>query len=345
MPGTSPCAGASRRFNFRPPRVQPSPLQELRSLWDSLPHKALFGVLLAAWAALFHLLGNSTLGYISTDSMFGWLAAVYDGSSRLGRDDELGLLVPWLVGAILYLRRTELAAVPKAPWSPAILLVAVGLLLHMAGYVVQQTRLGVVGCILGFYGIMGMLWGRKWMAEVAFPYFLLLFCVPVSVFLDTMTHKLRLVSTMLSTGFCEVVLNIPLVRSGTQVFHKATASMPGFSFDVAPACSGIRSATVVLLLTITYAFLSFRGWGRRAVLVLLSPVFAVLANVIRLIVVFTVSEAQGQKAGEMIENKFGFATFLIALGCVFLVARFLQEPDSPSEGSARPEGQPTPTVP
>jgi exosortase/archaeosortase family protein len=56
-------------------------------------------------------------------------------------------------------------------------------------------------------------------------------------------------------------------------------------------------------------------------------VFAVLANVIRLIVVFTVAEAQGQAAGEAIENKFGFATFLIALSCVFVTARFLREPE------------------
>ena len=53
-----------------------------------------------------------------------------------------------------------------------------------------------------------------------------------------------------------------------------------------------------------------------------------LANVIRLIVVFAVAEAAGQAAGEAVETKFGFATFLIALGCVFLVARWLQEPDS-----------------
>ncbi len=334
-----------RRVNFPPSRVQPSPLQELRSLWDSLPHKAFLGVLLAAWLALFHFLGNSTLGYISTESLFGWLEAVYEGGAKLGRDDELGLIVPWLVVAILFVRRTELAAVPKQPWAPALALVPLALLMHVVGYVVQQTRLGVVGCILGFFGIMGMLWGRAWMRAVAFPYFLFLFCVPISVFLDTLTHSLRIVSTRLSTGFCEVFLNIPLVRSGTQVFHKATATMPGFSFDVAPACSGIRSATVVLLLTVTYAFLSFRGWGRRLFLILLSPVFAVLANVIRLIVVFTVAEAQGQAAGEAIENKFGFATFLIALSCVFITARFLREPDEPAPAgsSAAPEPNTSPT--
>jgi len=303
-------------------------LQELRSLWDSLPHKAAFGLVVAAWFALFHFLGNSTLGYIQTDSMFGWLQAVYEGGAQQGRDDELGLMIPWLVGAIVVVRRSELTAIAKEPWTPALALVPVGLLLHISGYVVQQTRLGVVGFLVGLFGIMGMYWGRAWMRGFAFPYLLFFFCVPISVFLDTLTHGLRILSTLLSTTFCEWILNMNLQRAGTMVFQKASATAQGFRFDVAPACSGIRSATVVLLLTVTFAFLNFRTPWRRIFLILLSPAFAVLANVIRLIVVFAVAEAAGQAAGEAVETKFGFATFLIALGCVFLVARWLQEPES-----------------
>jgi len=301
-------------------------LQELRSLWDSLPHKAAFGLVAAAWLALFHFLGNSTLGYIQTESMFGWLQAVYEGGAKQGRDDELGVMIPWLVGAIIVMRRTELAAIPKQPWSPALALIPLGLLLHLSGYLVQQTRLGVVGFLVGFFGIMGLYWGRAWMRGFAFPYLLFFFCVPISVFLDTLTHGLRLLSTLMSTTFCEWVLNMKLERAGTIVLQKASAVTQGFRFDVAPACSGIRSATVVLLLTVTFAFLNFRSPWRRLFLILLSPLFAVLANVIRLIVVFAVAEAAGQAAGEAVETKFGFATFLIALGCVFLVARWLREP-------------------
>ena len=303
-------------------------LHELRSLWDSLPHKAAFGLVAAAWLALFHFLGNSTLGYIQTESMFGWLQAVYEGGAKQGRDDELGVMIPWLVGAIIVMRRTELAAIPKAPWSPALALIPLGLLLHLSGYLVQQTRLGVVGFLVGFFGIMGLYWGRAWMRGFAFPYLLFFFCVPISVFLDTLTHGLRLLSTLMSTTFCEWVLNMKLERAGTIVLQKASAVTQGFRFDVAPACSGIRSATVVLLLTVTFAFLNFRSPWRRLFLILLSPLFAVLANVIRLIVVFAVAEAAGQAAGEAVETKFGFATFLIALGCVFLVARWLREPSS-----------------
>jgi exosortase len=323
-------------------------LQELRSLWDSLPHKAAFGLVVAAWFALFHFLGNSTLGYIQTDSIFGWLQAVYEGGAQQGRDDELGLMIPWLVGAIVVVRRSELTAIAKEPWTPALALVPVGLLLHISGYVVQQTRLGVVGFLVGLFGIMGMYWGRAWMRGFAFPYLLFFFCVPISVFLDTLTHGLRLLSTLLSTTFCEWILNMNLQRAGTMVFQKASATAQGFRFDVAPACSGIRSATVVLLLTVTFAFLNFRTPWRRIFLILLSPAFAVLANVIRLIVVFAVAEAAGQAAGEAVETKFGFATFLIALGCVFLVARWLQEPDSVniasgSSAAERASSGPTPS--
>jgi exosortase len=315
-------------------------IQELRSLWDSLPHKAAVGLVVAAWFALFHFLGNSTLGYIQTESMFGWLQAVYEGGAKQGRDDELGLMIPWLVGAIIVMRRVELTAIRKEPWMPALALVAIGLLFHLSGYVVQQTRLGVVGFLVGLFGILGMYWGRAWMRGFAFPFLLFFFCVPISVFLDTLTHGLRLLSTLLSTTFCDWILNIDLERAGTIVLHKATATTQGFRFDVAPACSGIRSATVVLLLTVTFAFLNFQTVWRRVFLILLSPVFAVLANVIRLIVVFAVAEAAGQAAGEAVETKFGFATFLIALGCVGLVARWLREPE-PTDPSPKPVSDPS----
>lgn len=32
-------------------------------------------------------------------------------------------MIPWLVGAIVVMRRTELAAIPKEPWAPALALV------------------------------------------------------------------------------------------------------------------------------------------------------------------------------------------------------------------------------
>ena len=57
--------------------------KELRQLWDGLPCKAEFGALLIAWVLLFHFLGNSTIGYVDTPSMFTWLNTVHTSAERV----------------------------------------------------------------------------------------------------------------------------------------------------------------------------------------------------------------------------------------------------------------------
>ena len=47
--------------------------QEFADCWHALPFKGLFLIIVVAWLALFHFLGNSTLGYTNTSSLFAWL--------------------------------------------------------------------------------------------------------------------------------------------------------------------------------------------------------------------------------------------------------------------------------
>ena len=129
-------------------------LEDLAAFWRSLPDKPLFFSLVAVWIAFFQFLGNSTFGYTDTASLFAWLNYAYDNSS----DDAHGRLVPLVVLALLWFKRQELVAVPKSPWWPALGLVIAGLLLHVTGYVVQQTRLSVIAFFLGLYGLTGLVW-------------------------------------------------------------------------------------------------------------------------------------------------------------------------------------------
>jgi exosortase len=340
MPGLPLASSPADRSLLR--RLQRSFLDELRTLWSGLPDKWAVGVVLVAWCALFHIMGNSTLGYFKTESLFGWLTTNWELSEINKTEDEFSQYLPWMVLAILIARRNELAALPKSPWAPAVFLFAGGVVLHLVGYLVQQARISYVGFLLGVYASMGAIWGRQWLVGIGFPFWLLIFCVPFTNYLDGVTFQLRLVSTALSTGFADFVLGLKLVRVGTQVFHPATAATSGFQFDVAPACSGIRSALIIFILTITYGFLNFRSWWRRLLLVALSPALAILGNVVRLVTVFQVAEVWGQKAGEKIETNFGFVTFLIALSCVFLVGKWIAEPadpdrDAPTETPGTPK--------
>jgi exosortase len=317
--------------------------KELRQLWEGLPNKAEFAVLVAAWVLLFHFLGNSTLGYVDTASMFTWLNALHESAEKADTDDAFGRYVPLLVLVLLIVRRQELTEAAKRSWVPGVAIVVLALLLHAAGFLVQQTRVSIVAFFVGLYGIMGLLWGPGWLRAVFFPYFLLAFTLPVTAYLDAPTFKLRLFSTWFSTWFCKSILSIPIKRIGTMVYKDATAKDPGFQFDVAAACSGIRSLTIVLLLTLAFAWLHLRSPWRRCVMILAAVPLALLGNTVRLITTFCVADIWGQAAASKVETKAGFITFAVALAGVFALGRVLNDaPPAPPGSNPEPEPEPEP---
>jgi len=304
-------------------------MSEIRQFLSSLPSKPHFVLLVAAWVALFQFLGNSSFGYASTPSLFSWLVAVYESNP----DDSLGYMIPPLILALLYSKRDRLVPLEKASWGPALILLCLAIAIHVVGYLVQQVRMSLVAFGLGIWALTGLFWGPRWMRATAFPFGLMVFAVPLTAYTDSMTFHLRLLSTSLAAGFCKGVLNLSLIREGTVVFHALPGGVRGFEFEVAPACSGIRSLTVVLLLTLVFGYLRFESSWRRMALVLAAVPLAVLANVVRLVTVFTVGEAWGGAAGKRIETNLGFITFVVALGGVLLLARWLKEP--PHDASVR----------
>lgn len=306
-----------------------------------MPHKAAFAVISGAWCVLFHVVGNSSFGYVNSPSMFGWLNGFYRLKAIGESGDELCPLIPFLSAALFWRKRRELRASVKQPWTPALLLVASGLFIHVVGYLVQQVRLSVVGFLLGGFGLMGLLWGRAWLSQVVFPWFVLVFAIPVAAYTDSLTFHLRLLSTKLSVGLGELVLGMKLVRRGTTVFHPSSGTGGGFKFDIAPACSGIRSASVIFLLALMFAYLHFRSPWRRGLMVLAAVPLALLGNVVRLFVVFWVGDVWGQEAGKRIETNFGFITYLGALMGLFVLGRWLREENpSGSPGPSAPQPRP-----
>jgi len=305
-------------------------VKDLRKLWHLMPHKGVFFALFAAWTALFHFFGNSTFGHTS---MFDWMRAVYSGYE----DDSHCSFIPLVVLALLVWKRKVLMNTPTRPWWPAVGLVAVALILHLAGFAVQQTRLSIVGFVLGLYGLTGLVWGPAWLRNTFFPMFLLLFLVPISAISESITLPLRLVATRLAVGFSNAVLGIEVFHNGSQILGPDNVPL----YEVAPACSGIRSLTVLGLLMLVYAWITFRSWWRRGVMIASAVPVAILGNVLRLITVIVAGEAFSPDAAVAVEQNLGFLTFALGLVCMFALGRWLGEADSESEpaktGSA-PEG-------
>jgi exosortase len=291
---------------------------DLRSVWSQVPGKGLFLGLLLAWLALFHLLGNSTFGYFDTPSLLRWVYGVYTTPES---EDGHGLLIPWVVLALFWWKRRELLALPRAAWWPGLLLLAAALLLHIAGYLIQQPRISLVAMFAGIYALIGLVWGRAWMVESLFPFALLMFCIPLASLSEMLTFPMRLLVAKIAVGFSHFVLGVDVVRDGTQIFDLKRT----FQYDVAPACSGIRSLISLVALTTIYGFLTFRAWWKRALMVFIAIPLAVAGNVLRIIGVIVAAEAFGHDAGTMVEQKLGFLTFLVALIGIFIIGHLLRE--------------------
>jgi len=141
---------------------------------------------------------------------------------------------------------------------------------------------------------------------------------------------LRMLVTYTSVGIGHG-LGIEVFRNGTQIVGAG-----GFNFDVAPACSGIRSLTALTALTTIYGFLTFKAAWKRALMVLIAVPLAVIGNVARITGVIVTAEAFGEKAGLKFHDGAGFVTFAVAIVCVIVLGYWLRE----DRVTARLEGQP-----
>ncbi|HOX04101.1 MAG TPA: exosortase/archaeosortase family protein [Candidatus Paceibacterota bacterium] len=302
----------------KPAQGEPGWRQELAALWESLPHKPLFFGLLGAWCVLFHFLGNATLGYVETRSLFGWMNNAYNVKLS---EDQHGNLIPFVVLGLLWWKRRQLTLVEKGIWWPALAGLGAAAAMHLAGYVAQQPRISIAGFFLGVYALTGLAWGPAWLRASAFPFFLFVFAIPVGSLAERITFPMRLASTWMATQISQAGLGIDVIRDGTRIFDPQGL----YQYDVAPACSGIRSLISLVALGTIYAFVSFRTFWKRVVAMLLAFPLALAGNVVRLLGVILTAEAVGQEAGMKVHDYAGFVTFLLALGVLMLVGYWMGE--------------------
>src|SRR5262252_3011132 len=221
-------------------------LEEFRidflNCWKRLPNKRFFFVLLGAWLVLFQFMGNSTQGYVRTSSLMGWMYNAYNPPVENQLiDDSFGEVVPLVVLGLFWWKREKLLALPLRTWGPALFLVGLGLFIHILGYVAQQPTISIVGFFTGIYGLMGLAWGPTFLLESFFPFFLFAFAVPLGTLALPLTFRLRVLVCQLVELVCHYLLAIDVIREGTGLKDPTGH----YQYEVAAACSGIRSFTSI----------------------------------------------------------------------------------------------------
>lgn len=308
-------------------------LDELRTefprVWREIPDKWLFLVLLAAWLSVFHVVGNPTFGYHNTPSLLGWMYGTYVVPNS---DDGHGLLIPFVVLGLLWWKREELSSVPKGVWLFGLVLLTGCVALHLTGYLIQQPRVSIVAMLTGIWVLAAIVWGWPLGRAMLFPMVLLVFCVPIGTLADPLTVPLRQLSTDIAVGISRGVLGIPVLQKGVLI----TDPQGRYHYEVAAACSGIRSLITLFAVNTIYAFLTFKAPWKRLVVIAFALPLALLGNVIRLVGIIVAAEAFGQTAGQVAHDWFGFVTFALALLALAAAGRWLRDPDGPAASPTEP---------
>jgi len=295
---------------------------EIRACWRALPDKGLFFGLLGAWLLLFQFLGNSSFGYIPTPSLFKWMFVSYNRESLVA-DDAHGNFIPFLVLGLIWWKRKELLSLPLKTWWPALLLVGLGLLAHVVGFVVQQQRLSIIGLFVGLYGLTGVVWGPRWLYASFFPFFLFSFMVPLGSLTEPITFPLRIMVSWIVQHLFNDVLGIGVLRQGTGLLN----ALGTYQYEVAAACSGMRSLISIFLVSVSYAFLVFRSPWKRLAMIAASLPLAVIGNVVRLGTIVAAGEWRGQSAGEYVHDNsmYSLLPYIPAFLGMMYIGRLLEK--------------------
>lgn len=230
-----------------------------------------------------------------------------------------GFLVPLVSAWFLWRRRGELAETDVYPsrWGLPVVMGALGLLvLGWAGteYFTQRISLILLLC-----GLVLFLFGREVLVLAALPLGYLLFMVPIPYILyDAVAFPLKLFVAAFSVEVLKV-MGVVVWREGNIILF------PNAVFEVADACSGIRSLLSLLALAVAYAFVAHRSPAARGILIAAALPIALLTNALRVIGTGVLARYWGARAAEGFFHEFaGLAVFALALTLLLLTGEFLR---------------------
>jgi exosortase len=270
-----------------------------------------------AGAALFQFLGNSTRGYLHTASLFYWWAYQWVNPES---ETQHGLVI-LAISVCLLVRNIRSAPKSGDGRGPACLAAVAamlcGLLLHVAGYVAEQARLSILGLLAFAWGVASLAGGRRWARASAFPVAFMVLAIPVNA-LDSAGFWLRLWVVDASAAITRF-MGIHVLVSGTQLLSPDGR----YDYDVAAACSGVRSLVALVALSLLVGYLKFRPVLVRAAIVALSLPLVFAGNVVRIVAIVGAAQVGGSKWGDRVHELMGYGVFVIVLGGVLLAAGML----------------------
>jgi len=231
---------------------------------------------------------------------------------------EHGFLIPIVSAYLMYRRRDAIAALVSRPDRLGLAMIVGGLLMHLLAVYVDVNFASNLALVVVLWGVVAWSWGRPVAVALLFPIAYLAFMVPVDrLLIDAFASPLQLLAAKLAAGLSHAV-GVPVMREGVNL------SVPGYTFEVAVPCSGLKSLTTMTALAVLYAYgLRARLWQRLALVASALPV-ALIANVARVTVILVVARGMGANLAEGFFHGFsGVVVFAVGLLGLYGVGRLL----------------------
>ncbi len=189
------------------------------------------------------------------------------------------------------------------------LLVALALLLYVFGRSQQIIQGEAVSIVPLLMGLTLLLFGRGVLKEAWFPFFFMLFSVPLpGTFVDPVTLPMKTLVSYIAENLMHAA-GYPVARVGVILY------VGQYQMLVADACAGLRTLFTLEALGLLYLNLvRYQSLGRNIGLALLIVPISMSANVIRVVVLCLVTLYLGDEAGQGFLHGFaGFVLFISAL--------------------------------
>ncbi len=303
-------------------------------------------VLLGITWLLFEKAGSSIWRTKFGTSLFTWLWMAWNDPIY---DSAHGKLIPFISLGLLWWKRCPILALPPAQDWRALWGIGAALSLHWMGMRGQIPRLSVLALIL-------LLWSMVWLAQgwprakmMSFPFAFLVFMIPMNFLESIVAFPMRMLVTKASAQISHL-LGIAVMRDGTRLFDATGA----YQYDVAPACSGIRSLTAIIMLSIIYGHVTQDRTWKKFFLFLAGFPLAIAGNVVRITAIVIAAQCFGQAAGNVVHEWFGFLIFLVVVLLLVGVSQLINAPCAPywhrlrarlASQNKRRNGHPAKTIP
>ena len=246
------------------------------------------------------------------------------------------LLIPPIVGWLIWQRLPALRTLAPAAWAPGLLLVAAGAALWLLGEAGGVALARHLALILMLQGAAIACLGLSVSRAIAFPLFYLLFLVPAG---EELVPALQTLTAKMSMALL-AVSGVPAHIEGIFI------STPTGYFEVAEACSGVKFLVAMAAYGALVANVCFRSWPRRIAFIAASIAIPILANGVRAWGTIFIAHHTSIDFAEGVDHVFyGWVFFAIVIALLMAAGwpffdRKAGEPWFDPEALRRPAGSP-----